>query len=49
MQMISQVQSEEPANIESKATKLYFQQFHPGLVRHNDDPINSVLILLMIY
>ncbi len=43
MQMISQVQSGDPANIEGMAAKLYFQQFHPGLVRRNDDPINSVL------
>ena len=43
MQMISQVQSGDPANIEGMAAKLYFQQFHPELVRRNDDPINSVL------
>ena len=43
MQMISQVQSGDPANIEGMAAKLYFQQFHPGLVRRSDDSINSVL------
>ena len=43
IQMISQIQSGDPANIEGMAAKLYFQQFHPGLVRRNDDPINSVL------
>lgn len=43
MQMISQVQSGDHANIEGMAAMLYFQQFHPGLVRRNDNPINSVL------
>lgn len=41
--MISQVQPGDPINTEEIAAKFYFQQFHPGLVRRNDDPINSVL------
>ncbi len=43
MEMISQVNPDDPENIEEMAAKFYFQQFHPGLVRRNDDPINSVL------
>ena len=43
MEMIPQVNPDDPENIEGLAAKFYFQQFHPGLVRRNDDPINSVL------
>ena len=43
MRMIHQVLPDDPANIEGMAAKLCFQKFHPGLVRRNDDPINSVL------
>ena len=43
MEMIPQVNPDDPENIEGMAAKFYFQQFHPGLVRRNDDPINSVL------
>lgn len=43
MEMISNVNPSDPENIEGMAAKFYFQQFHPGLVRRNDDPINSVL------
>lgn len=43
MEMISNVNPSNPENIEGMAAKFYFQQFHPGLVRRNDDPINSVL------
>ena len=37
------LENSNPDNIEGNAAKFYFQQFHPGLVRRNDDPINSVL------
>lgn len=43
MEMIPQVNPDDPENIEGMAAKFYFQQFHPGLVRRNDEPINSVL------
>ena len=43
MEMILQVNPNDPENIEGMAAKFYFQQFHPGFVRRNDDPINSVL------
>ncbi|MBO4630003.1 MAG: type II CRISPR-associated endonuclease Cas1 [Treponema sp.] len=43
MEMIPQVNPDDPENIEGMSAKFYFQQFHPGLVRRNDDPINSVL------
>ena len=43
MEMIPQVNPDDPDNIEGNAAKFYFQPFHPGLVRRNDDPINSVL------
>lgn len=43
METITQVKTGDPENIEGIAAKFYFQQFHPGLVRRNDDPINSVL------
>ena len=43
MQMLPQVNPDDPENIEGIAAKCYFKQFHPGLVRRNDDPINSVL------
>ena len=43
MEMIPQVNPDDPENIEGMAAKFYFQQFHPRLVRRNDDPINSVL------
>ena len=43
MEMIKDIKPDDPENIEGNAAKFYFQQFHPGLVRRNDDPINSVL------
>ena len=42
-EMMESVKAGDPENIEGNAAKFYFQQFHPGLVRRNDDPINSVL------
>ena len=41
--MMKNLKAGDPDNIEGNAAKFYFQQFHPGLVRRNDDPINSVL------
>ena len=41
--MIKDIKPDDPDNIEGNAAKFYFQQFHPGLIRRNDDPINSVL------
>lgn len=43
IEMIDTVKPNDPDNVEGIAAKFYFQQFHPGLVRRNDDPINSVL------
>ena len=43
MEMIKDIKQDDPDNIEGNAAKFYFQRFHPGLVRRNDDPINSVL------
>lgn len=42
-EMIKKIKPGDPENIEGNAAKFYFQQFHPGLIRRNDDPINSVL------
>ena len=42
-EMSENVTCGDPENVEGNAAKFYFQQFHPGLVRRNDDPINSVL------
>lgn len=42
-EMMKNLKAGDPDNIEGNAAKFYFQQFHPGLVRRNDDPINSVL------
>lgn len=43
IEMIDTVKPNDPDNVEGIVAKFYFQQFHPGLVRRNDDPINSVL------
>ena len=43
IEMIDTVKPNDPDNVEGITAKFYFQQFHPGLVRRNDDPINSVL------
>ena len=43
IQKMKNLKAGDPDNIEGNAAKFYFQQFHPGLVRRNDDPINSVL------
>lgn len=42
-ELSSTVNPGDPENVEGNAAKIYFQKYHPGLIRTNDDPVNSCL------